>query len=134
MVTLDDDITENYIQELIDTVLLFFFNGSPLPFKLFRDWAEWTFTQERGWKIEHIKYLGKNFFVIRFERACKKAKGEAGTPWYLNCRYIYTFPWKTAFSVHTKFLIQAPVWIELQYQDLIYELQRRKLVEQLGPI
>jgi hypothetical protein len=47
---------------------------------------------------------------------------------------MFTFPWHTAFNVHTEFLVQAPVWIELQFRDLIFEPQRRKLVEQLGPI
>jgi hypothetical protein len=47
---------------------------------------------------------------------------------------MYTFPWHTVFNVHTDFLVHAPAWIELPFCDLIFEPQRRRLVEQLGPI
>jgi hypothetical protein len=134
MVILDDDITERYIQELLDKALLFYFNNNPPQFKTFIDWAEWTFTQQRGWRIQHIKYLGWNFFVVIFEEANDKYLAESDAPWFLNIRYMYTFHWHLAFNVHTEFLVHAPVWIELQFRDLIFEPQRRKLVEQLGPI
>jgi hypothetical protein len=90
--------------------------------------------QQRGWRIQHIKYLGRNFFVVMFEECNDKELAESNTPWFLNRRYMFTFPWHPAFNVHTEFLVHAPVWIELQFRDLIFEPQRSKLVEQLGPI
>jgi hypothetical protein len=133
-VIMDDDITERYIQELEDKALIFYFSNNPPQFRTFTDWAEWAFTQQQGWKINHIKYLGRNFFFVLFDKPEDKILAETSARWYLNWRNMYTFPWHTTFNVHTEFLVQAPVWIELQFRDLIFEPQRRKLVEQLGPI
>jgi hypothetical protein len=133
-VIMDDEVTENYIQDLVDTALIFYFSSNVKQFRAFTDWAEWAFEQKQGWRIEHIKYLGKNFFVVKFERARDKKLAKSEAPWYMNRRFMYTFPWRPSFNVHMEFLIQAPVWIELQFRDLIFEPQRRRLVEQLGPI
>jgi hypothetical protein len=81
---MEDKITEKYIQELLDTALIFYFSNNTPQFKAFTNWAEWTFTQQRGWKINHIKYLTRNFFVVMFAKPSDKKLAEQATPWYLN--------------------------------------------------
>jgi hypothetical protein len=91
-VTIDDDLTEQYTQDLLDTALIFYFSANTPQFRIFAEWAEWAFEQQRGWRIQHIKYLGRNFFMVKFEKENDKGQAEAEIPWYMNRRYMYTFP------------------------------------------
>jgi hypothetical protein len=72
--------------------------------------------------------------MVLFENAINRTQAEIEAPWYMNRRYMYTFLWHRAFNVHTEFLVHAPVWAEIPFRDLIFEPQRRHLIEQLGPI
>jgi hypothetical protein len=61
-VVMDDEVTEHYIQNLLDTALVFYFNSNPPQFRAFTEWAEWAFEQLRGWRIYRAdKIPGKEF-------------------------------------------------------------------------
>jgi hypothetical protein len=54
--------------------------------------------------------------------------------WYMSRRYMYIFPGGHHSIYISNLLFMLPVWIEVQYRDLIFEPQRKRLVEQLGLI
>jgi hypothetical protein len=133
-VELDDEETTQYIQELLDTGVIFYFHDRPPSLDGFTHWAVEEFEYKRTWHITQIRYLGRNFFIVLLITRTQQEELLAEAPWFLGKRYTYTFPWTTSFNVQTAYITHAPVWIELPLRDQIYESQRHRLVQQLGTV
>jgi hypothetical protein len=133
-VTLDEAVTGAYVQELLDTAMIFWFRDRPPPLDHFTSWAEEEFAYKRDWGLEQIKFAGRKFFIVKFCHRSHLDDALQSAPWFMGRRFMYTFAWTPAFDVQTEFLVEVPVWLELPFRDLILEPHRRKLVEALGPV
>jgi hypothetical protein len=65
-VVLDEATTGTYVQELLDTAMIFWFHDRSPPLDHFSSWAEEEFYFKRNWTIEQTKFAGRNFFIVKF--------------------------------------------------------------------
>jgi hypothetical protein len=131
-INMDDEETEDYIQELVNCAMLFYFNDRPPSYHGFRSWVDCEFNLKRGWAFEQVRNLGRNFFLVKFCRASHRDKAVEEGPWYMGRRPMHSYAWHTGFNLDTEFIEEAPVWIELPLRNQILEPHRRKLIAELG--
>lgn len=58
-----------------------------------------------------MQYVGKNFFMIEFEDSEDRDTALALTPWFYECKYLYTFSWISDFDVTIGHKNMLHVWI-----------------------
>jgi hypothetical protein len=133
-VELDAELTSDHMQDLLDTAIIFYCHNRPPPFDHFRDWAYDELTLKRDWTLTQVKYVGRNFFLIRLLNEEQQDMAISCAPWYLGHRYMYTYLWTPTFDVMTEFVLEVPVLVEFPLLDLILEPHRKKLAESLGKI
>jgi hypothetical protein len=61
-ITMDDEETEDYIQELVACAMLFYFNDRPPSYHGFKSWIDCEFNLKRGWNFEQVRNLAENSF------------------------------------------------------------------------
>lgn len=122
------------VKELFNcTVMCYFTDRSPL-LSTFRDWVEDIFVHDMGWPVVQIKFAGKNFFMITFEKAEHRDATLALAPLFMDRKFVYTFPWDPAFDVRTESYTKLPVWIEIPFRALLLEKCRMMIAESFGHV
>lgn len=54
---------------LAKRVMVCYFIDRPPYLQDFRDWAEYETHGKNGWRLTHTQYVGKNFFLVKFDQA-----------------------------------------------------------------
>jgi hypothetical protein len=83
-ISMDDEITGDYIQELVDGAMLFYFNDRPPSLHGFKAWVDCEFNLKRGWAFEQVRNLGRNFFLVKFIKASNRDQAVEEGPWYMG--------------------------------------------------
>lgn len=91
-------------------------------------------TQKNGWRITHTQYVGKNFFLIKFDEEGDRDEALAYAPWFFGQKFSYTFPWEPNFDVTTSHYRMLPVWVEFPFHSLALEGAKYKLANNLGEV
>jgi hypothetical protein len=114
--------------------MLFYFNDRPPSFLGFKTWVDCEFNLKRDWAFEQVRYLGRNFFLVKFCRGSHRDRAVEDGPWYMGRRPIHSYAWHTGFNLDTELFEELPVWIELTLRNQILEPSCRALTSDLGPI
>jgi hypothetical protein len=129
---MDDEETKDYIHELATCAMLFYFNDRPPSYHGFKALVDCEFNLKRGWNFEQVRKLGRNFFLVKFQRASHRDRAIEEGPWYMGRRPMHCYAWHTGFNLDTELIEEVPVWIELPLRNQILEPHRRKLIAKLG--
>jgi hypothetical protein len=92
------------------------------------------FTGNCGWDITHVKFVGKNFYMVLFASPEHRQAALNSHPWFYQRKFMYVFAWDPNFDVSTGKYSKLPVWVEIPYRSLILEPYRMQLAKALGPV
>ncbi|CAM6104281.1 unnamed protein product [Calypogeia fissa] len=133
-IAMDVQEAADYTQYLLDHALVGYFTSNCPLRDDFNDWVQHEFSYLRGWKIAHVKFVGKNFYLILFDQPLHQQQALTMHPWKYNNRFVYFFKWEPEFNVSTGQYTKLPVWVEITYRDLNLEPMRIKIAEALGTV
>jgi hypothetical protein len=95
---MDERETGEYIQDLLDITLIFYFNDcTPSKVLGFKSWANTEFEIKYSLDIEQIKYLGRNFLLVKFCRPLHRKKAILEGPWVMD-KYLHAPFYGTPYS------------------------------------
>ncbi|CAM6093891.1 unnamed protein product [Calypogeia fissa] len=114
-------------------MICYFTDRAPL-LQDFRDWIQFKLGTQRGWPTTHIKFLGKNFFLVTFANPLHREEALLLAPWFMVHRFVYTFKWEAHFDVRLETYTTLPVWIEIPFCSLLLENCRQQVAGALGKV
>jgi hypothetical protein len=124
----------DYTQYLLDHALICYFTSQCPRLDEFSSWVKNEFTGNYGWDITHVKFVGKNFYMILFDAPEHRQAALNAHPWFYQRKFMYVFAWDPDFDVSTGKYSKLPVWVEIPYRSLILEPYRMQLAKALGPV
>lgn len=69
-------------------------------------------SEEMGWPVLQIKFVGKIFYLVVFENPDHRDLSLSSAPWFTERKYVYTFPWDPSFDIQSESFTKLLVWIE----------------------
>jgi hypothetical protein len=124
----------DYTQYLLDHALICYFTSQCPRLDEFSNWVKNEFTGNCGWDITHVKFVGKNFYMVLFASPEHRQAALNSHPWFYQRKFMYVFAWDPDFDVSTGKYSKLPVWVEIPYRSLILEPYRMQLAKALGPV
>ncbi|KAL3675236.1 hypothetical protein R1sor_025184 [Riccia sorocarpa] len=97
-------------------------------------WLKKTVEDPLGVAIIHLKMLERRHFLVIFKSAAEKEKVMAHIPYHYNNRQIVVLQWERRYNPAKIKKIMAPVWVNLQYPDYIFEDLALDLLQTIGPV
>lgn len=128
-----EEATETTNELFNCTMMCYFTDRAPM-LPTFKLWVERTFVIEMHWPVPQVKFVGKCFYMVVFRNPEHRDFSLANAPWFLDHKFVFTFPWDPSFDIRNETYTLLPVWIKIPFQALVLEPCRRKLAASLGNI
>lgn len=93
------DETVVYTHMLLKHGMLCYFTNRCVVLPKLKSWENLVPIEERLWSLHHIKFIGKNFYLIIFKEVDHHALALVVKPWFVDKNYMYTFAWDPTFDV-----------------------------------
>jgi hypothetical protein len=88
-------------QYLLDHALICYFTSQCPCLDEFSSWVKNEFTGNYGWDITHVKFVGKNFYMVLFDAPEHRQAALNAHPWFYQWKFMYVFEWERDFDVNT---------------------------------
>lgn len=97
-------------------------------------WANKSPVEERLWPFHHIKFVGKNFYLVIFKEVDHRTLALAAKPWVVDRNFMYIFAWDPTSDLSIGGYFPFLVWVELPYRVLSSKVGKILLAELLGRV
>lgn len=132
-IQLDVQDTAQYALFLTRNAVICYFTDRCPQLAAFRAWAVYECNQWK-WDILHVKFVGRNFFIIYFRYSEDRDQMLDSKPWYCERRYMYVAAWEPGFDVTTGNYAHLPVWVDIPFRVLVVEKDRLPIIKSLGEV
>ncbi|KAL3677633.1 hypothetical protein R1sor_027581 [Riccia sorocarpa] len=77
------------------------------------DWAEVILHQQMGIRVERVRVLSRQCYLITVEAEADRDEILDATPLFLGPHMVFALPWETTFNPTNLATCKVPVWVDL---------------------
>ncbi|KAL3701937.1 hypothetical protein R1sor_019959 [Riccia sorocarpa] len=77
------------------------------------DWAEVILHQEMGIRVERVRVLSRQCYLITVENEADRDLILDATPLFLGPHMVFALPWETTFNPANLATCKVPIWVDL---------------------